>query len=595
MAQTEGKAVINNFVGGLVTDYHELNTPQNTTVDEDNCDLDRKGSRKRRLGIDYETDYELTATGVDLADLSDLYLKTYKWSAINNDGNLNFLVVQTGSILTFFDLAFDTISANRKDFEVDLDDFKINVESVASHPIQVTSGKGVLFVVGKYITPFFIEYDATLDDIETTEIELEIRDLVQQENDSSLIETRPTVLTDDRKYDLFNQGWSTMVAGNDSVRYGETVTTTMNALEYYFFATDHYPPKSKPWWVGKRAPIDPGESGFELFDPTGVYDRVDAGNTLGPLGHYVLDPFNKDRTAVSGIPGFTPEVKDTRPTAVAFYSGRVFYGHENTIYFSQILFEDLLNAGKCYQSADPTAEEINELIATDGGTILIPESSTIIGFTQAGNSLIIFSENGVWMLGGASPGDGFSSTGFSIGKVSSVGLKTNRSIVDVEGMPFWWNDQGIYTLVPDQGKHGFTVQNICHKKVQGFYDEIPTVSKDTAAGAYDDLKKVITWIFNSNEEIIHNNQYACNRMLNYDLLLAAFYPYTLGDLDEDSPFIADVFSSSSRIRTIAEDVVTDSGVTVTDGGEDVFVGVTTYTNTSERTGIKFLTYTPIEL
>ena len=596
MAQSEGKAVINNFIGGLITDYQELNTPQNVTVDEDNCDLDRKGSRKRRLGIDYETGYEFASTTVETTTLQDQYLKTYKWSAINNNGALKFLVVQVGATLSFFDLANDAISPNEKSFTIDLDDHKIGtVSTVASYPVQVTSGKGVLFVVGQYITPFFVEYDEASDDITVTEIDIKIRDLAQQENDASLIESRPTVLTDDRKYDLFNQGWSTMVAGNDSVRYGETVTTTMNALDYYFFATDHYPPKSKPWWVGKRSPIDPGEGGFELFDPNGVYDRVDAGNTLGALGHYILDPFNKDRSTASGIPGFEVEVDNTRPTAVAFYSGRVFYGHKNNIYFSQLLYDDLLNSGKCYQSADPTAESINELIATDGGVILLPESSTIVRLLTVDNFLLVFCENGIWSLSGVSPGDGFSATGHGVGRVTSVGVQSDRSIVTVEGKPIWWNDEGIFALVSEPNKQGLAVQNILDKKIQVFYNAIPAISKVYASGAYDKTNKIVTWIFNSTDEVLHNSKYACNRSINFDVILGAFFPYTISDLEEETPFVVDVFSASDTIRTSSTELVTNGGVTVTDSGIDVYISVESFINSTEGSGVKFLTFASVSI
>jgi len=164
MARTEAKVTVNNFVGGLVTDYHELNTPQNVTVDEDNCDLDRKGSRKRRLGIDYEDGYEFSDNTIAASSFSDYYLKTYKWKSVNNDANINFLVVDLANIIEFYAMALPSLSPTRKAFEVDLDDHLApGATTSARSGIQVDAGDGVLFVVGEYLEPFFITYNEDTD------------------------------------------------------------------------------------------------------------------------------------------------------------------------------------------------------------------------------------------------------------------------------------------------------------------------------------------------------------------------------------------------------------------------------------------------
>ena len=61
------------------------------------------------------------------------------------------------------------------------------------------------------------------------------------------------------------------------------------------------------------------------------------------------------------------ESYDNRPEAVAFAFGRVWYaGTETTrwgttLFYSQVLL-DVNRAGKCYQDADPTAEQTNSLM-----------------------------------------------------------------------------------------------------------------------------------------------------------------------------------------------------------------------------------------
>lgn len=614
MARTEAKVTVNNFIGGLVTDYHELNTPQNVTVDEDNCDLDRKGSRKRRLGIDYEDSYQFSSNVVNEDDLSGTYLKTYKWKAINNNANLNFLIVQLGSTLEFYDLNFDALSANRKSFEIDLEDYKIPGATTTSNTgIQVDSGKGVLFIVGKYIEPLRVEYDEDADDITVTETPISVRDLTQMLNDPDNIgfKTSEADFSLELYYDLYNQGWGSLIKGNDSNNPGATVTQGVTALGFYRSSIGSYPPKSKPWWVGKRSAVDAGEAGFEIFDPSGVYEMVEAGSTLAPLGHFIINPFNIDRNSVlaaqqaanplsSGYylsTTFEVETDFTRPTAVAYHAGRLFYGHNNTVYFSQLLYDDLDNAGKCYQAADPTAEDINELVDSDGGTILIPTSGEIIAFVSLENILLVFSDNGLWSIGGAAPGEGFTATGFTVSKLSSIGAASNRSIVTAEGTPYFWADEGIFTVQSDQAKIGFKVINICEKKIQEFYDDIPDTSIRYASGAYDKVKKVITWIFNSTSSTLHGNVYACNRDLNYDLLVQAFYPYTRSDLSSNSPFVVDVFSIKSVLQQTNEvNVVNSSGTEVVNSSSvQVVADEVSLGSTTLDVGLKFLTLTPVEV
>ncbi len=596
MASTKGKTFINTFTGGLVTDRHPLNTVENTTSDEDNCDLDRKDFRRRRLGFTYEEGYSFNDSTTDQQTADTLYIKTYKWSAVGNDPSLDFTVVQFGSTLHFYDRAVEPMSDGEKSFTVDLDTFAApTVLSTSTKGVQVASGKGVLFVVGELIEPFYITYDAGSDTITTTEITIRIRDLALRDRTTDYDE-RPTSLTDALRYDLYNQGWGyEEVVGNDSIRYGTDVTRGMSAIEYYFFATDHYPPRSKPWWVGKRSPIDPGEAGNEVFDPNGVYDSVFAGSTLAPLGHFILDAFNKDRAGASGISSIETEAIETRPTAVAFTAGRVFYGHENLVYYSQLITDDLTAAGDCFQSADPTAEEISDLIATDGGTILIPTSGRAISFVESGNSILAFYNNGIWSISGSQPGDGFAATSHSVAKISSEGAISSRTIFNVEGSTTYWTDNSINVLTGGDGTT-YQVSSLSEGKIQDFYEDIAPLAKEFATGAYDKIRKRIVWLFNSNSDPDSvESRFYYDRVLNYDMKHKAFFPYTVSELAITQPsFICDVFQKSSNvILSATEDVVDSNGDVVTDSdGDDVTVPNRTFSTGSTASGVKYLVTGP---
>lgn len=96
MAQSLSQKAVNNFVRGLVTEASELTFPDGASVDELNCDLRRDGTRRRRLGVEYETgnvlssytlsDSEQTATGA--------------WVNVGGNADLEFLVLQKVLLFT---------------------------------------------------------------------------------------------------------------------------------------------------------------------------------------------------------------------------------------------------------------------------------------------------------------------------------------------------------------------------------------------------------------------------------------------------------------------------------------------------------------
>lgn len=585
MPRTESKATVNNFVGGLVSDYHELNFPPNTTVDEDNVDLDRHGSRKRRLGIDFEPGYSQASTTWSITTWPELYMKTFEWTAVNKDGNLNFLVVQVGNALNFFDLAYDTLSAGEKSFSVNLDSFIApSYTTTQSYGVQVASGKGALFVVGEAIEPFYILYDPGSDSITTTQLTLKVRDLQLQDH-ALAYTTEPATVTPAQKYDLFNQGWwATCSCENET----SDIWRNYSVFDFYKYKSGNYPQLAKVWWLGKR----PSPKFSDLVFNKDQYQQAFTGNGLAALGSYVLNYFNKDRSAVSGVAGLPVEVLDSRPTAVAFGSGRVFYGFENLILFSQVIVDDFAVAQNCFQSNDPTSEKLSDLLATDGGIVQILEASNLMALKSYENGIFAFCTNGVWCIGGSSIGAGFSATDFSIYKVSEAGSLSSRSIISVEGTPCWWSKLGVYMLTSDPAKQGYSVQNLLDKKLQLYYNAIPALSKVYATGAYDRIKKCITFLYNSQPSIIGNNPYVCDKLLTFDTIFQAFYPWTIS-VTGTSPLVTDVFSIRDVVATAGTQNVTDNTntVVIAEDLSNVVTDTSTQGNASNYiSSLKFLTF-----
>ena len=65
MPQRLAQKAVNNFVKGLITEAGELTFPESASVAEDNCDLRRDGTRRRRLAVRKELSYALSGFTVD--------------------------------------------------------------------------------------------------------------------------------------------------------------------------------------------------------------------------------------------------------------------------------------------------------------------------------------------------------------------------------------------------------------------------------------------------------------------------------------------------------------------------------------------------
>lgn len=207
MARAEQIKLYRSFVKGLITEASYLTYPEDSSTDEMNTVLSRKGNRTRRLGIDYEDDYQLR----DISIASTDAVSEFVWKSVNNDANTNFLCLQAGSTVHFFTLNSDPVSANLKGFTLDLSLYaapSASTAQIASASCEFAYGKGYLFIVNAYIEPLLVEYSAATDTITVTPIVIMIRDF-EGVNDSLANDEEPTTLSKEHQYNLMNQGWVT--------------------------------------------------------------------------------------------------------------------------------------------------------------------------------------------------------------------------------------------------------------------------------------------------------------------------------------------------------------------------------------------------
>jgi len=537
MAQSLSQKATNNFVKGLITEAAELTFPEGASVDELNCDLRRDGTRRRRLGVEYETgnvfssytlgDAEQTATG--------------SWVNVGGNADLEFLVFQKGARLYFYNKGELPYSDQVESNSVNLASYEQSGSNGAdTAKCQFTSIKGNLVVSSSEINTIAIQYSSGTFTV--TQIGFDIRDFEFQ-GDTSTYFDNDSSPSQDRKYDAQNAGWNT---GNGA-------------------PTDLTKRLTHPWYAGKDSNGD--------YD-SAEWEKIYGGTTLTANGHYILDFFTKNRGSASGLTGLTKmtDTESSRFRCAESFSGRVFYAgidsseNAGTILFSKLV-ETVDDLGICHQQNDPTSEYISDLLDTDGGVIRIPDAVKIQRLYAYQNSLFVFAENGVWQISGV---DGvFRANSFSVNRVTRVGMLQPQTFVEAEGVPFWWSRFGIHTLTTDPVSGQGTEQNLTIPTVQTFWDDIDADAKLKVTAVYDAINKRIYWGYPNANETVESK---LNNFLILDVPLQAFIPWKISDQASNTDCVVGLaFYSGYGASEVALDVTSNNGVddVVTSAGDDV--------------------------
>lgn len=557
--------VENNFVQGLITEFSAMNFPENAVTDADNVVFSELGRVTRRNGIDVEDNGEVTPM-TSLSYFSDTFVE-YKWDAVGEDGSTSFVVQQIGEFVFFFEVQEDALSRNLAPFSVNLTDYKTPVTDgqIGSSPCQFSSGKGYLFIAHPYCEPLYVKYNQDFNTITVNTIDIEVRDF-ERLKDGYAIDERPlNGLTPYHWYNLYNQGWY-----YDAIT--ERSTSPLNVLAAWEGYRNDYPSNADVWWIYKNGE-EVAYFGVEKRDQYIGPSQVTVGNTPAANGHYVYSAWNINRTAMTGINGL-PSLSSgvNRPSSIAFYAGRVFYGgvssdhYSDKLYFSQIIDSDD-QFGRCYQVNDPTSETIFDLLDSDGGVIDLPQISKIVSLQVVGDALVIFGTNGIFVVRGTENGP-FRATDYSVEFVSSVGGVSHLSIVNVDNSLIWWNYDAIYALGKDQIGVYFQVENISKTTIQSVIDAVPPSNKLFVKAAYNKRERKVQWLFNDQ---VDGKPYEYNRILELNAISKAFYTHTL-PLDVQARICGIISISGIKNSTFPANVTDSNLVLVTNnGGETVTI------------------------
>jgi hypothetical protein len=389
-----------------------------------------------------------------------------------------------------------------------------------------------------------------------------------------------TDTSEEHRYNLRNQGW------NESIEVkggGDAIDKTGSTLNVF-------PSNADVWTLGKNS--DPSNANYEKYDPD-ILKKNSTSRYQVARGSFVIDAFTRGVSRLEQVATDTkitdlPEDKENgRLTTVAAYAQRLFYSgvksditepdsrspnYNNYIFFTKVV-KSPEDFEKCYQESDPTDPGINSLVASDGGTIQIPEVSRIVKIVAAQSSLLVFCQNGVWEVFGDT--GGFYANNFQVSKVSTNGILDQNSIVQVGGNFIYWSNAGIYSLTTDSASGRFAPENISLKTIQKFYLDIPYLGKKHCKGFYDEKENRVRWMYNDSadySETNYVNKY--NKELVYDLTLQAFSVFTIGALESNSPYISDYIEIPNFISSIeATNVLVGTDIVEVTSGDDVIVNV----------------------
>jgi hypothetical protein len=590
MARRSQPVEVSTFVAGLITDASPLTFPDNASIAEENFVLNSDGSRERRLGINHEVGAVVVNTGQANLTSSPIGRSSYKWENAGGDAAKALLVVQFGQRVNIFDLDVSPISSGLIK--------SINFSSDPTVVFSFTEIDGFLVIATGQPDFTVLTYNGS--SISSSTRRIEVRDLFGVEdvfNGEDLysgfgVQTRPSSLTSEHCYNLRNQGWA---IPRMSANFEALEDPIWTFVDKSFENTSRlFPSNSDNVASGMFSDAsDPGDRiSIRLF-PSQVFNNP-IGSTRAPLGHYIIDLFERGNSRLEQIyktnvryPGMTYASavtslpSDATPGGigeVTEFAGRAWFagfsggitGGDNRsprlssyITFSKLV-ESPEDINKCYQEADPTAIEQNELVDTDGGFIRIAGAYGIQKLVNIGTKLVVLASNGVWLVEGGSD-YGFTATAYKTSKISDNGCRGKNSVVVVENSVMYWSDDGIYHVTGNE--FGDTVvQNLSENRIQNLYDSISTESKSLCSGFYDSYDKKVKWIYNtdigSEDEVME---------LVLDITLKAYYPNRIKKVAGriNKPIL--VVNTNPYVSSTSFEPVVASGDSVVAGPDDVIL------------------------
>jgi len=491
-----------NFSGGLNTEASGANYPDNAATELVNMNVDPSGVVYRRRGLVLDD----PAVG-SIGNFSTNHWRTFRWKNAGNIAGQDILVAGTAATLNFYKL-------DGTDSEVDFLNTASPTNGDETAPFEMANVAGHLIVTQPEMgdSAYLIRYNGSTSFTSQT-IFLQQRDF-DGINEGVPVDDNPATLAVNHEYNLLNQGW-------DSTKYNQYNTTVGD-----------YPSNAEVWHVAKNATTN----AFGATEATNL-SNFNFGTTPAPRGHYILSvsKMNAERESASGVSTISDTDEYDSPSAVASYASRAFYFCNAKIdlpprlFFSQLLdtsYETSIpeRVVACYQKNDPTSDTFNQLLATDGGSVPMPETGYVRSMIQFQGALLIFAENGIWSVsGGRAP---FTADNFLVNKVSNQGCISGASVVDAGSAGiFYWSTEGINQIAYDSENFVFVTSSITNEKINTLYNTIDEDNQIAAQGTYDPTQNKIMWFY-KDDQFTGTDEPV---ILIYDTQTKAFSQYSIND------------------------------------------------------------------
>lgn len=576
MPKKSAKAEVNSFIKGLITEASPLNFPENASLDEENFELNRDGTRNRRLGMALEPAHFIINTNVTTESIQETDPVAYQWTGAGGDDERVLLVVQFENRLNLFDMQKEPISASGFLVEIVLNGFPAGVK------YSFATVNGTLVIAAGIDVVAILSYDEGVFNI--TYERIAVRDIWGVEESITDYETDKSYrggIDSYHYYNLLNQSWGVTRKSRNAIE--------VDPAWLYNEELGKWPSNSETVWPGLQyQPVSLGQQPFERLY-TNLYEETLGADVLAPKGYFIIDLLRRGasrRTAVKTNFKKYPKLIYNAVTlpndrtyggakVVVDFAGRIFYGGfsgettggddrspnlSNYIFFSQLI-KNKKDFTKCYQEGDPTSRENNEVVDTDGGGIRISGMDKLIGMVNLSSTLIVIANNGVWSVGGGSD-YGFTPTNIKVDKLSTFGGISKDSIVEHFGRVFFWGDGGIFLIAKNQFGE-YVVQNITETTINTLYEDISNVAKRNCVGRYDDYQKKIRWIYHEGTRFTDDSQ---TYELCFDVVLNAFYKHKIYNLPDNS---VEVVCPISWIGFKTVDLQQE----IVAAGEEVLVGI----------------------
>ncbi|MFG1549473.1 hypothetical protein ABMA80_15755, partial [Halobacteriovorax sp. FRX-3] len=366
---------------------------------------------------------------------------------------------------------------------------------------------------------------------------------------------------------------------------------------------------------------------LNVFSPW-ADEKINFGTTTPPLGRYIHSAYYFDSAAILGlgIGNLTPPTSDgttegsgpaeeeisnpigldnigtvnnlkliaegtvkwtvkDRPRCSGYHNGHVYFGDRDHNGKTRILVSQLVtsldNIPKCFQDADPTAEEINDLIATDGFTMYPVGMGAPITMVEFNKRLLLLCTNGVWAIRGTS-GGGATATDFTLDKVASVEFNSPQSVVDIGTAIVFWSERGIIAIgVNDFGD--LTSNNLTENTIDEYYDSLDRDIIKNVKGTFINDENRVYWVVPNKQD--SNGEYKADGelVLVLNLDTGGFYKHTVSG----GPLLHAPFRRLVNTRAEVSVPITETdGTVITDTlGDPV-----TVTRTVTTTGVDGLAY-----